>query len=678
MYPNDSITKIKGIGEKKAQLFNKLGVFTVRDLLYYYPRGYDIYKAPVFIKDLKEGYISAVEGTVTAPVRPVKAGKYVLVNLYLSDGTGRVKLIWFNQPYISKQLRAGSHYIFRGRITRKKNELIMAAPKIYTKESYVRKMRSMQPIYPLTSGITNNAITSAVKASSECFDLLEDYLTVKERQRYGLLSTKNALSTIHFPVSEEGVREARTRLVFDEFTSFLYSVRRIREHNRLFPNPHRISDFSACDRLVRSLGYELTDAQKRCFDDIRSDMSSDHIASRMIQGDVGCGKTIIAMLALLACASNGHQGCIMAPTDVLARQHYEEFNKLLTPLGIRVLLLTGTQTAAEKRKAHETIKAHQTDIVIGTHALIQSSVEFDDLAAVVIDEQHRFGVKQRDAFRQKGNEPYIIVMSATPIPRSLAIILYGEMNLSVIDEMPKNRKPIKNCVIPSSDRQTAFNFIRSRVSEGRQAYVICPMIEESEELDAENVIDYTETLKAGLITDTISVEYLHGKMKKDEKEEVLSRFYSGETQVLVSTTVVEVGVNVQNATVMMVENSERFGLAQLHQLRGRVGRGSEQSYCIFVKGIDSKEIDERLNILTKYNDGMKVAEEDLRLRGPGDMAGLRQSGDPTFILADVIGDAQILKNATEFIDSLEKNELDALTQKAPNLFNSVNSYFDVI
>ncbi len=666
MVIDGSVRELKGVGDKNAALLSKLGINTIRDLLEYYPRDYDIFSLPVNISELREGTVAAIECIVPARPTVLKTPRYLIISMNATDPTGNIRLIWYNTPFIASQLKTGMRFIFRGRVIRKRGELVLSQPLIYSREAYIRKLSELQPVYPLTKGITNNLLLKLMKEALTLVDAGEDTLSSSVRKQYNLIRYKDALQNIHFPLSKENCIDAHRRLAFDEFVRFSALVRTMKENRQTEKNNYRITDFSVCESLIGSLPYSLTGAQKRVFDEICHDLSSDTLMSRMIQGDVGSGKTVVAMLAILACAKQGYQACIMAPTDVLANQHFEDFSKYLAPFGVRVALLTGSLTAAQKRKVHESIKAHDYDVIIGTHALIQDSVEYSKLALAVIDEQHRFGVNQREAIRSKGNHPHILAMSATPIPRSLAIILYGDLDLSIIDEMPANRLPIKNCVVGTGYRPTAYNFIKKQVAEGRQAYIICPMVEESELTEAENVIDYTETLRAALGDESITVEYLHGKMKASEKNAIMEGFSSGMIDVLVSTTVVEVGVNVPNATVMMVENAERFGLAQLHQLRGRVGRGDAQSYCIFIKGSDSKEIDERLDILVKYRDGMQVAENDLRLRGPGDFFGTRQSGELVFKIADIYSDADILKAATDYAGSMTREELLCFSRTQTN------------
>ena len=430
-------------------------------------------------------------------------------------------------------------------------------------------------------------------------------------------------------------------------------VKRLKEHRENKASSYIIRETALAVRLKESLPYRLTRAQEQAFADVCRDMGGGFVMNRLIQGDVGSGKTIVAVLALLAAAENGFQGALMAPTEVLARQHFESITKLFADCGIekRLVLVTGSMTAKEKREAYAAIASHEADIVIGTHALIQEKVVYDKLALVITDEQHRFGVGQRELLSGKGDSPHVLVMSATPIPRTLAIILYGDLDISVIDELPAGRRAIKNCVVDPGWRPKAYAFIENQVAQGRQAYVICPMVEASEMIEAENVVDYTKSLRKEL-PDCIRVEYLHGKMKAKDKNRIMEEFAAGEIQVLVSTTVIEVGVNVPNATVMMIENAERFGLAQLHQLRGRVGRGADQSYCIMINGSGDGDAAKRLDILNKSNDGFFIASEDLRLRGPGDIFGLRQSGDLEFRLADIFTDADVLKRASQEVSRL--------------------------
>ena len=504
----------------------------------------------------------------------------------------------------------------------------------------------MQPVYSLTAGLTNNAVIKAVKQALDCVSEKMNVLPRKVEEKYGFPPYVQAVQTMHFPENKESFIRARERFAFEEFLIFILSLRRMKHSEIRVENPFSLPDHPLLARFLDQLPYQLTSAQKRVWEEIRADMQGPTVMSRLVQGDVGSGKTVIAFLALLLAGLNGCQGALMAPTEVLARQHFETISGMLERYSIplKAELLTGSMTAQQKRKAYEKIESGSVSIIIGTHALIQEKVHYKNLALVVTDEQHRFGVRQREALAGKGRSPHILVMSATPIPRTLAIILYGDLDISVIDEMPKNRLPIKNCVVDTSYRETAYRFMKKQVQEGRQCYVICPMVEESEKLEAENVMDYSSMLSEEM-GDQIRVGCLHGRMKQQEKDEIMDSFGRNEIQILVSTTVVEVGIDVPNATVMLIENAERFGLAQLHQLRGRVGRGQYQSYCIFMSPSKSKETKERLEILNHSNDGFFIAGEDLRLRGPGDLFGIRQSGILDFQTADVFQDAKLLQAA---------------------------------
>ena len=652
MANDQSIETLKGIGEKTAKLFEKVGIRTIDDLLHYYPKGYDTYGEPKAIGELSEDETSAVEGFLKSGATGVHINGLSIVQATISDMTGKLRLVWYHMPYLKNTLRPDSHFIFRGRVIRKKNGLTMEQPQMFKPEAYEELLSSMRPVYAQTKGLGNKTITSAVEQALAIRTLERDYLPASLRISNELAEYNFAIEHIHFPANEEDLRFARKRLVYDEFFFFLLAVRHLKEKRQNIRSPFHVEKQEECRRLLKDLPYRLTNAQLRTLEEVLGDLKSGSVMNRLIQGDVGSGKTIIAVLALLAVCENGYQGALMVPTEVLARQHYESVAELFAAHGVekKVILITGSMTAKEKRLAYEKVASHEADIIIGTHALIQEKVVYDNLALVITDEQHRFGVAQREMFGNKGQMPHVLVMSATPIPRTLAIILYGDLDISVIDELPANRLPIKNCVVDKSYRPRAYRFIENEVKNGRQAYVICPMVEESEMIEAENVLDYTKALRENL--PGIRVEYLHGKMKGKEKNKIMEEFAAGNIQVLVSTTVIEVGVNVPNATVMMIENAERFGLAQLHQLRGRVGRGDKQSYCIMVNASGNKEKNRRLEVLNKSNDGFYIASEDLKLRGPGDLFGIRQSGDLEFQLADIYTDAVTLKKVSEDVNRL--------------------------
>ena len=671
------IREIKGIGEKTERMFQKLNIRTVGDLIRYFPRGYDIYEEPVAVAELEEGRTAAVTGMLYGKVQVGGSPRMQVTTAYLKDLTGTLRIVWYRMPFLRNTLKSGGRITVRGKIIRKQNQLVMEHPELFVPaESYQKKLNTLQPVYPLTAGLTNNLMTKTMHQALEDLPFAQDILSKELKTEFGLEDYGAAIRGIHFPKDREEFFQARKRLVFEEFLIFTLALRKMKDQKERANNQYRMEVPEAVHRFEEALPYDLTNAQKKVWIQIQEDFQKHTVMSRLVQGDVGSGKTIVALLSLFTACLNGYQGAMMAPTEVLARQHYESVTEMVDKYGlgdsISPILLTGSMTAKEKRIAYEAIRTGEANLVIGTHALIQEKVEYADLALVITDEQHRFGVRQRECFASKGKAPHILVMSATPIPRTLALILYGDLDISVIDELPSNRKPIKNCVVDTSYRQTAYRFMEKQIAEGRQCYVICPMVEESEGLEAENVTDYAQKLKEELASG-IRVEYLHGKMKPAQKEEIMEKFAAHEIDVLVSTTVIEVGIDVPNSTVMMIENAERFGLAQLHQLRGRVGRGKHQSYCIFMSGSKSKETKKRLKILESSNDGFYIAGEDLKMRGPGDVFGIRQSGLMDFKLGDVYQDAELLKQASQAAGKiLEREETGEAEEKA--LFERVQNY----
>ena len=653
------LNNLKGIGEKTEKLFYKAGVEKVNDLLRYYPRYYDVFEEPVLIRDLECDRTQAIKGTVVREVSVKRVRNLQVVTGYLRDERGdAIKATWFNSPYLKGKLTIGSTFIFRGFVKENYSNFSIEQPKIFGIAEYNKKKGEMQPVYSLVSGLTNNVVQKAVKQALKLVET-EEFLPEKIRNKYGLEGLQQAIEHIHYPTDKNQLYSARKRLIFDEFFMFIYNIRNLKDKNTEIHNRHILEEPKEVKTLINNLPYELTNAQKRTWEEIKRDISSTKVMNRLIQGDVGSGKTIIAFFALITAALNNGQGAMMAPTEVLARQHYDNLIELIKEHNINVnpVVLVGSMTAKEKREAYKVIESGDADIIIGTHALIQEKVNYNNLTMVVTDEQHRFGVRQREAISEKGEHPHIMVMSATPIPRTLAIIMYGDLDISVIDELPANRLPIANCVVGTDYRPNAYDFLTKQIAKGRQVYVICPTVEYSEAVEGENVIEYAEKLKR-IMPVSVNIEFLHGRMKPAEKNEIMDRFANNQIQILVSTTVVEVGVNVPNATVMMVENAERFGLAQLHQLRGRVGRGKYQSYCIFINGSGKKEALERLNILCKSNDGFLIANEDLKLRGPGDFFGVRQSGDFEFRLGDIMNDANILKQASEAVELILNEEVE--------------------
>ena len=586
-----------------------------------------------------------------------------------------LELVWFRMPYIKSQLAPGNTYVFYGKVARKGSRLVMEQAAIYSGESYAAMEQAFLPVYGLTGGISNNLVTKTVRSVLGREELFKEYLPREIRSRYKLCEYNYAIKEIHFPENMDTLIAARNRLVFDEFFLFILNMQYHKEKRIKEANEFEFREDSFTDELIARLPYELTGAQKRALSEVKRDMRSPYVMQRLIQGDVGSGKTIIAFLAMADTAHNDYQSAIMAPTEVLARQHYETFQKLCEEFGLKipVVLLTGSMTARQKRMAYEALQLYPNAMVVGTHALIQERAIYDNLALVITDEQHRFGVRQREIFAEKGRHLHILVMSATPIPRTLAIILYGDLDISVVDEVPAKRLPVKNCVVNTGYRNKAYAFIENEVKNGHQAYVICPLVEEVEGMETENATDYVKKLRQ-IFPEEIQLGLLHGQMKPAQKNKVMEAFMKNEVQVLVATTVVEVGVNVPNATVMMIENAERFGLAQLHQLRGRVGRGDAQSYCIMVNCSSAKTAERRLKILNDSNDGFRIASEDLKLRGPGDFFGIRQSGELQFALGDIYQDAAVLRDASEAVGELLAEDPDLIFGEHENLRHYLEAF----
>lgn len=660
----DDIICLKGIGEKTTKLFHKIDIHTVGELIYHFPRGYQKFELPCQLSQAKAGELVACSLSIPKDFKWKKVRNLTIGTGVGYDGQDYVSLTFFNVPYLKGKLKAGVTGLFRGRIKKDAQGFHMEQPQIYTVDEYEKLAGVLQPCYHLTSGLTNHMITKAIGQALADWKEAE-YVPEWIKEQYHLISRKQAIGQIHFPDNWDKLLEARRRLVFDEFFFFMLCMRRMKEQDVEQITDYPMIETAWPDRFLEKLPYRLTQAQKRVWQEIRSDLVGGRCMNRLIQGDVGSGKTIVAFLALLLCVSNGYQGALMAPTEILATQHFEQMQKMVRAyeLPFTPVLLTGSVSASGKREIYEKIESGEANVVIGTHALIQEKVNYQNLALVITDEQHRFGVRQREALGGKGGHSHVLVMSATPIPRTLAIILYGDLHLSQIEELPANRLPIKNCVVGTAFRKKAYEFIAEQVAAGHQAYIVCPMVEESEGMeDIENVTDYTQKLR-GIFSPDIHIEALHGKMKPLDKKNIMEEFAAGNIHVLVSTTVIEVGINVPEATVMMIENAERFGLAQLHQLRGRIGRGSAQSYCIFLNGTDKRAASERLEILNKSNDGFFIAEEDLKLRGPGDLFGIRQSGAMEFKIADIYQDAELLKEIAVTVEQLLQEDPDLEQEK---------------
>lgn len=657
---SSSLGSLKGIGPKTEELFHRAGIYTRDDLLHYYPRDYDVCDPPVNPGQAVPGQKNAVMGRILKKPSVRTFGRNSITIAEVSDETGKITVNWFHMPFLRNFLHIGELYVFRGLVVEKNGRLTMEHPELYSPEKYSGMTGLMLPVYSLTAGLSNNMVRRAVRELLNEGQEEAEFLLEEIRETYGLCEINYALSEIHFPDSRESCITARKRLAFDEFFLFLLGVSQMRSAREQEENHFPMKAVWKTESVIHSLPYRLTPAQDRVWGVMEKDMASSHLMSRLIQGDVGSGKTILAFLGMIMAFENGFQSAMMVPTEVLAEQQYNSLSKLLDENGIleevHPVLLRGSCTAAEKKVIREETASGKAAMIVGTHALIQDSVEYRNLGFIVTDEQHRFGVRQREKLTEKGFPPHVLVMSATPIPRTLAMILYGDLDISLLEDMPVGRLPVKNCVVGPEYRETAWRFIEKQAGEHHQAYVICPMVDPNDELPCENVTEYTAELKKRFAGKDISVGMLHGRMKAEQKHEIMEDFAAGKIDVLVSTTVVEVGVNVPNATVMMIENAERFGLAQLHQLRGRVGRGKDQAYCIFIQGNGKKEISPRLKILNTCSDGMQIAEEDLKLRGPGDLFGIRQSGEAVFSVADIYRDHDILEMADDAVKSL--NELD--------------------
>ncbi len=669
------ITDLKGIGEKTAKLFEKLHITTAEELVRYYPRDYEQFAAPVGLNEAVPEEMAAVSGYLSGSIATRYVRNLSITTFTVSCSGGSLYLTYFNMPYLKNTLKQGTPYIFRGYLHQKGSRYVMEQASVYKPEEYGMLIDCMQPRYSITKGLSNKTITKAMKQAVKIVDLSADYMPDEIIADCGFYSLEEAVRQMHFPENRSKLVKARERLVFDEFFLFILMLRRMRDTAQEMANRHPMIEVAETKRLIEALPYRLTQAQQKVWQEIQSDLTSNHVMNRLIQGDVGSGKTILAFLALLMCAANGCQGAMMAPTEVLAKQHYESIVQLKNEyhLPIRPVLLTGSTPARDRKLIYEQISNGEANVIIGTHALIQEKTAYHKLSLVVTDEQHRFGVRQRESLAQKGEAVHVLVMSATPIPRTLAIILYGDLHISVLDELPANRLPIKNCVVNTSYRETAYRFIQKEIAAGRQAYILCPMVEEGEMDELEDVLSYTAKLKE-IMPPSIQIAALYGKMKPSDKNRIMEEFAAGRIDILVSTTVIEVGINVPNATVMMVENAERFGLAQLHQLRGRVGRGNQQSYCIFVSKSEKEETMKRLKILNESNDGFYIASQDLKLRGPGDLFGIRQSGDLAFELGDIFQDAGILQQASDWADKilskdreLSSNEHMALKKRLEEL-----------
>ena len=664
----DKIEKLRNVGDKTLEKLNKLGIYTIEDLITHFPREYEDRTQILKVCQLVDGEKSIFKARITSAPINNKFKQKTITTVKVADDTGEVEISWFNQPYLEKQLKIGNEYVFVGKVRRGYGRIQVDSPKYETTNKVELMIAGrIVPQYPLTYGLSQHGLQKIIKnALDEMQGVLNDILPMETRKKYNLTEYNYAIRNIHFPENDEAYNLAKKRLIFEEFfivqSALLYIKSKLKDDKKgiKFNIPEDISLVEKC------LPFELTNAQRRVIDEIKNDMTSDTIMNRLVQGDVGSGKTVIALMAMYICVKNGYQVAMMAPTEILAVQHFEFIYEYLDNEGIKVGLLVGSLNKKQKEEIYEKIKIGELNVIIGTHAIIQDELEFKNLGLVITDEQHRFGVEQRMKLTSKGESPDILVMTATPIPRTLGLILYGDLDISIVDELPKGRQKIDTYYVNSSYKERLYNFVREQIDMGRQIYIVCPMVDENEEMaELKSVIDYTEKLKDTHLG-KYNIEYLHGKMKPKEKNDIMMRYKNNEINILVSTTVIEVGISVSNATIMIIENAERFGLAQLHQLRGRVGRGGHKSYCVLITDAKGKIVRERMEVMKTTNDGFIIAEKDLELRGTGDFFGTKQHGLPQFKIANLYEHVNILKESQNA--ARELIEADSELENERNVF----------
>lgn len=676
MYLENSVLEIHSIGEQRVKKLYQLEIYTVKDLIEHFPRSYDDRSDVKKIKDLILNEENTFRAQILSSAENIRIQSKILTRVKVKDETGAVFLVWYNQPYMKTVLKEKEEYIFTGKLQKKYGRSEISSPefeKIADRE--LLSSGRIIPIYPSTAGLSQKILRELIKDTLGKLDnQLYDCIPFWIRKKYQLCERNFAIQNIHFPENKENFFMARKRLVFEEL--FLLQISLLKIKNAFCSKKVGIClKYEAeCELFLQQLPFELTNAQKKVWEEIKKDISSLKVMNRLVQGDVGSGKTAIAMLAAFLTIKNGYQVALMVPTEVLANQHYHSFQSAFEKFGIQTVLLSGSLTKKEKLQVLEDICLGKAQMIIGTHAVIQKTVTFQNLAMVIADEQHRFGVRQRSALSDKGNNPHILIMTATPIPRTLALILYGDLDISIIDELPPGRQKIDTLAVTSSYHERIYNFIKKEIKEGRQIYIVCPMVEESETMELEAVTCYTEKIKETVFKN-YSVECLYGKMKPKEKQEIMEKFLKQEIQILVSTTVIEVGVNVPNATIMLIENAERFGLAQLHQLRGRVGRGANQSYCILICDSKNEVAKERMSVMKKSSDGFIISEMDLKLRGPGDFFGTKQHGLPELKIANLYKDVQILKEAQQAAQQLTQLDCDLEKKEHYLLKKEMNQLF---
>lgn len=670
------ITEVKGVGDQRQKCFFRLGIYTVRDMLFHFPREYDDRSHIKKIQELSLYENNTFVAIVLQQGENIRIRNLIITRIRLQDETGNVYAVWYNQPYMKTALEAGKEYLFTGKLQKKYGKLEVDSPNYELIKEGVLKGQVV-PIYPLTKGLSQKVLRGFIKeVIQKTENQLPECLPTWLRKQYHLCDKNFAIWNIHFPNSSEDFFVARRRLVFEEFFLLQLALSQLKIQLQKKKTGIILKDLYFCEEIQKQLPFEMTGAQKKVLQEIQQDMVSGKGMNRLVQGDVGSGKTAVALVVAYWAIQNGYQVAMMAPTEVLAEQHYRSFQEVFEPLGIKTVLLSGSLKSKEKRQVLFDITTGEAQMILGTHAVIQKNVVFQQLGLVITDEQHRFGVRQRGMLTEKGLNPHVLVMTATPIPRTLALILYGDLDISIINQLPPGRQEIDTFAVNSNYRERVYQFIKKHIKQGKQAYIVCPMIEENEKLDVEAVLTYTEKLKNEVFTE-YNVDCVHGKLKNEEKQSIMQRFVDGQISVLVATTVIEVGINVPNAVIMVIENSERFGLAQLHQLRGRVGRGTEKSYCILMSDSKTKVARERMKVMEKSTDGFYISEMDLKLRGPGEFFGTRQHGLPELKIANVYRDMSLLKEAQNATNSLlindsklEKEEHQILKEEISRLWQN--------
>ena len=664
----ESIKNLYGVGPERAKIFEKKGIKTVEELLYYFPRAYEDRTHFCDIRDAKDGEFVSISATVYSPVREARIRKnFAVYSMTVFDESGQIKVLWYNNRFVKGAFKTGDTVLFYGKVNARGRQKELENP-VYEKSGKQRFIGRIVPIYPLSAKLTQKMVASVMEEAIKSAGVLTEYIPNSVRQKYGICEINYAMKNIHFPESFYDYQAARKRFVFEELLLLRLALLKRRVNNeKQLRTPFK--DTKCVKEFIKTLPYTLTNAQKRVLAEIMSDFSENTAMNRLLEGDVGSGKTVIAAAGMYVAYKNGFQSVIMAPTEILAFQHFESFSRFFEGMGIKIALLT--KSTKNKAKMYEKIKNGDYDIVVGTNAVISDKVIYNNLGLVVTDEQHRFGVCQRARLSEKGENPHSLIMTATPIPRTLSLILYGDLDISVLDELPPGRKPVLTYAVGEDMRGRVYAFVGKNVREGMQAYIVCPLIEESEDEDLKNVKSIYESLKVKF--PDFEIGLMHGKMKADEKDRIVQAFLDGDINILVSTTVIEVGVNVPNSNIMVIENAERFGLATLHQLRGRVGRGGEQAYCIMISDSDSELTKKRMKTMCASNDGFYISEQDLKLRGPGDFFGTRQHGLPEMKIANLAHDTDILKLANDAAEDIAENKTEISAEEAKKLSEKVAS-----